>query len=303
MEKDMKREDFAKFLGELRNVNDNGQDTDAFVKKYEHRNVYFYNDGCIKKILASEKNLILTTDLVNAALNLIGSDRIESPKLVNPFIPGEMGYHSVNPDIELTNDRGKDIPRDRISIEVQHEGDNLYKDRLVLYIARLTSNMVKEGDSYQLENLNVVSFQFFNAFKGSPNYRHTVQLKNQDQQVYFDKQTVTLIEVAKFLKNAKDFANDNSRLALWLRAIDTLNREADFSEFAKDPVFKLLQNEVKLCNFSSRYLMTVDMSDFDRAIAKHQKAEEIAKKMRDKNMPIEEIAEFTGLSEEAIRKL
>jgi predicted transposase/invertase (TIGR01784 family) len=299
----MKREDFAKFLGELRNVNDNGQDTDAFVKKYEHRNVYFYNDGCIKKILASEKNLILTTDLVNAALNLIGSDRIESPKLVNPFIPGEMGYHSVNPDIELTNDRGKDIPRDRISIEVQHEGDNLYKDRLVLYIARLTSNMVKEGDSYQLENLNVVSFQFFNAFKGSPNYRHTVQLKNQDQQVYFDKQTVTLIEVAKFLKNAKDFANDNSRLALWLRAIDTLNREADFSEFAKDPVFKLLQNEVKLCNFSSRYLMTVDMSDFDRAIAKHQKAEEIAKKMRDKNMPIEEIAEFTGLSEEAIRKL
>ena len=303
MEKDMKREDFAKFLGELRNVNDNGQDTDAFVKKYEHRNVYFYNDGCIKKILASEKNLILTTDLVNAALNLIGSDRIESPKLVNPFIPGEMGYHSVNPDIELTNDRGKDIPRDRISIEVQHEGDNLYKDRLVLYIARLTSNMVKEGDSYQLENLNVVSFQFFNAFKGSPNYRHTVQLKNQDQQVYFDKQTVTLIEVAKFLKNAKDFANDNSRLALWLRAIDTLNREANFSEFAKDPVFKLLQNEVKLCNFSSRYLMTVDMSDFDRAIAKHQKAEEIAKKMRDKNMPIEEIAEFTGLSEEAIRKL
>ena len=299
----MKREDFAKFLGELRNVNDNGQDTDAFVKKYEHRNVYFYNDGCIKKILASEKNLILTTDLVNAALNLIGSDRIESPKLVNPFIPGEMGYHSVNPDIELTNDRGKDIPRDRISIEVQHEGDNLYKDRLVLYIARLTSNMVKEGDSYQLENLNVVSFQFFNAFKGSPNYRHTVQLKNQDQQVYFDKQTVTLIEVAKFLKNAKDFANDNSRLALWLRAIDTLNREANFSEFAKDPVFKLLQNEVKLCNFSSRYLMTVDMSDFDRAIAKHQKAEEIAKKMRDKNMPIEEIAEFTGLSEEAIRKL
>ena len=72
----MKREEFAKFLGELKIVNDKGQDTDAFIKKYEHRNVYFYNDGCIKKILASEKNLILTTDLVNAALNLIGSDRI-----------------------------------------------------------------------------------------------------------------------------------------------------------------------------------------------------------------------------------
>ena len=46
-----------------------------------------------------------------------------------------------------------------------------------------------------------------------PNYRHTVQLKNQEQEVYFERQTVTLVEVAKFLKNAKDFADDNCRLA------------------------------------------------------------------------------------------
>jgi hypothetical protein len=76
----MIREEFAEFLKELRKINDNGGDVDAFVKKYEHKNVYFYNDGCIKKILASEKNIMLTTDLVNAALGLIGSDRIENPK-------------------------------------------------------------------------------------------------------------------------------------------------------------------------------------------------------------------------------
>ena len=71
----MERNDFAQFLGKLKVTNEKGQDIDAFVKKYEHRNVYFYNDGCIKKILANEKNLMLTTDLVNAALGLIGSDR------------------------------------------------------------------------------------------------------------------------------------------------------------------------------------------------------------------------------------
>ena len=303
----MTREEFAQFLGKLREINNNGDDIDAFVKEHEHRNVYFYNDGCIKKILASEQNLMLTTDLVNAALGLIGSDRIMNPKLVNPFIPGEMGCHSVDPDIGLVNDRGKDVPRDRISIEVQHNMETFYRDRLVLYVARLTSNMVKSGDAYQLENLNVVSFQFFNAFAESANYRHIVQLKNQEQQVYFDKQTVTLIEVEKFLKRAMEYANDTSRLAQWLRAIDTLNREADFSEFANDPVFRLLQNEVKLCRFSSRYLMTVDMSDFDRAVAKHvgamDKAEEIAKKMRDKGADMSFIVETTGLSEEQIREL
>ena len=301
----MERNEFAQFLGKLKKANDNGQDIDAFVKQYEHRNVYFYNDGCIKKILANEKNLMLTTDLVNAALGLIGSDRIANPKLVNPFIPGELGYHSVEPDILLTNDRGEKNPRDRISIEVQHvDNYSLFKDRLVLYVARLTNNMVKQGEVPQLENLHVVSFQFFDAFAKSPNYRHTVQLRNQEQEVYFDRQTVTLVEVAKFLKNAKDYVGDNCRLAQWLRAIDTLNREADFSEFANDPVFKLLQNEVKLCNFSSRYLMTVDMSDFDRAVAEYSTKMDIAKKMLEQGkLSVTEISAVTGLPEAKIRDL
>ena len=301
----MERNDFAQFLGKLKNANDNGQDIDAFVKQYEHRNVYFYNDGCIKKILANEKNLMLTTDLVNAALGLIGSDRIANPKLVNPFIPGELGYHSVEPDILLTNDRGEKNPRDRISIEVQHvDNYSWFKDRLVLYVARLTNNMVKQGEVPQLENLHVVSFQFFDAFAKSPNYRHTVQLRNQEQEVYFDRQTVTLVEVAKFLKNAKDYVGDNCRLAQWLRAIDTLNREADFSEFANDPVFKVLQNEVKLCNFSSRYLMTVDMSDFDRAVAEYSTKMDIAKKMLEQGkLSVTEISAVTGLPEAKIRDL
>jgi len=149
----------------------------------------------------------------------------------------------------------------------------------------------------------VVSFQFFDAFPKSANYRHTVQLRNQEMQVYFDKQTVTLIEVEKFFKDAQRFVGDSSRLAQWLRAIDTLNRDANFSEFANDPIFRLLQNEVKLCNFSSRYLMTVDMSDFDKAVERYEAITEIAKKMRDANKPIEEIIQFTGLSEKTIRNL
>ena len=49
--------------------------------------------------------------------------------------------------------------------------------------------------------------------------------------------------------------------------------------------------------------MTVDMSDFDRAVTEYTTKLEIAKKMRDANKPIEEIIEFTGLSEKKIRNL
>lgn len=304
----MTREEFAAFQRKLKNADNNGLDLDAIVKEYENRNVYFYNDGCIKKILASEKNLMLTTDLLNAALNLVGSDRIENPKLVNPYIPGELGYRSVEPDLLLTNDRGEGIPRDRISIDVQHENnDSLFNDRLVLYVARLTSGMEKVGKFTRLENLHVVSFQFFDAFKESPNYRHKVQLRNQEQRVFFERQTVTLIEVNKFLRQRDVFASDNSRIAQWLRAIDTLNREADFSEFAADPVFKVLQNEVKLFNFSARYMISTMMRDVEQASWEYsgglKKAREIAKKMRDKGVDISFIKETTNLSEEEIREL
>ena len=69
----MTREEFAQFLDKLRDADKNGQDTDAIVKAHEKHNVYFYNDACIKKILASEKNIALTTDLINAALNFNSS--------------------------------------------------------------------------------------------------------------------------------------------------------------------------------------------------------------------------------------
>ena len=49
--------------------------------------------------------------------------------------------------------------------------------------------------------------------------------------------------------------------------------------------------------------MTVDMSDFDKAMERYEAVTEVAKKMRDANKPIEEIIQFTGLSEKTIREL
>ena len=69
------------------------------------------------------------------------------------------------------------------------------------------------------------------------------------------------------------------------------------------PILKLQQNEVKLCNFTSRYLMTVDMSDFDRAVAEYSTKLEIAKGLLKDGVPIEIIVRNTGLSEKTIRNL
>lgn len=293
----MTRKEFAKFIDKLKEAENRGDDLDAIVKEHENENVYVYNDACFKKIFASEKNTALTADLVNAALDLHGDDRIENPQLVNPFTPGEVGYRNSEPDLLLTNERGGKRPRDRISIEIQHEDRTLFKNRVVLYVARLTSNMVKKNEPPVLENLNLLAFQFFNAFpwKKSRKYRHTVQLHNQDMQLYFDKQAITIVEVQKFYHHVEAFADDHSRLAQWLRAIDTLNRGADFSEFANDPVFRVLQNEVKLCNFSSRYLMMEGMNMVDMALERFEAKVEVAKNLLRDGDPAERVARNTGI--------
>ncbi|MCQ2124480.1 MAG: Rpn family recombination-promoting nuclease/putative transposase [Fibrobacter sp.] len=304
----MNRERFAWFLGELKAKNDNGEDIDAFVKQYENETVYIYNDACLRKIFATQANLPLTTDLLNASLNLIGSDRIMDPSLRNPFIPGDLGYRSVEPDIVLTTN-GENGVKDRISIEFQHEGGDLYKDRLVLYVSRHESNMVKPGEVPKLDNLHIISFQLFDTFPWvhSKNYRHTIKLMNQDHDVFFDKLTITLVEVKKFRIRAAEFAGDYSRIAQWLRAIDALNENADFTPFANDPVFRLLQQEVKLCNFSSRFLLKEAMGMTDMTLVKYNAAKEnskqIARNMLAEGASIEFVAKTTKLTVEEIKAL
>ena len=289
----------------LKEADERGENLDAIIKEHENENVYIYNDGCFKKIFASVKNIALTTDLVNAALDLKGPDRIKNPQIVNPFIPGDIGYRNSEPDLLLINDRGGERPRDRISIEVQHEDRTLFRNRVVLYVTRLTSNMVKKNEPPVLENLNLLAFQFFNAFPWnvSQKYRHTVQLRNQDMQLYFDKQAITVVEVQKFHKHAEAFASDNSRLAQWLRAIDALNRKADFSEFADDPVFRVLQNEVKLCNFSSRFLMMEEMDMVDLAVERFEGKVDVAKNFLKDGESEERVARLTGIPLYMVREL
>ena len=66
-------------------------------------------------------------------------------------------------------------------------------------------------------------------------------------------------------------------------------------EFVTDPVFRVLLEEVKLCNFSSRYLMTDEMKSIGRAMYGFMKQEQIARKMLVRDMSPKDVAEITEL--------
>lgn len=273
-------------------------------------------------LLGNPANEAVTVDFLNAVLKLDGADCIDHVTFANPVSPEAFAKTSTS-DI-VADDQHKD----RIVLEVQHVNGKSYADRLVLYAAKhVVAGRVK-GEDYCLRNLNLISLQMFNGFPRSGNYRHSIRLKNQENEVFYEKQTITLVEIPKFLKG--NFTKDNSRLALWLRFFESLNDET-VGNAVVDPMFRLLQERAKLSTFTNEFLVSEAMKMGDhnyelyvekarareeglsegraegrakgRAEGRAEARREMAKGLRDAGVSISLISKQSGLSENEILAL
>ena len=249
----MNREQYAAMLKDISETHKAGGDTAACIAKYNERYkfMYIYNDNVFKILFGSPENEKITIDFLNAVLGFIGSDCINNLAYINPALPDAFGK-SITSDIVATDQR-----LDRIVLEVQ---DDSYNARLVLYTAKHTIASRIKGEDYALRNLNLISLQMFDGFPNSPNYRHSIRFKNQENEEFYDKQTITLVEIPKFLKG--NFATDNSRIAQWLRVIDGLNNETPVAVPEGSP-FALLQEKAQLSIFTEEFLVSEAMKMSD----------------------------------------
>lgn len=320
----MTKEQYAKMLRDICEIHKTGGDTRACIAKYtEHyKYVYVYNDDIFKVLLGNPANEAVTVDFLNAVLKLDGADCIDHVTFANPVSPEAFAKTSTS-DI-VADDQHKDP----IVLEVQHVNGKSYADRLVLYAAKhVVAGRVK-GEDYCLRNLNLISLQMFNGFPRSGNYRHSIRLKNQENEVFYEKQTITLVEIPKFLKG--NFTKDNSRLALWLRFFESLNDET-VGNAVIDPMFRLLQERAKLSTFTNEFLVSEAMKMGDhnyelyvekarareeglsegraegrakgRAEGRAEARREMAKGLRDAGVSISLISKQSGLSENEILAL
>lgn len=166
--------------------------------------------------------------------------------------------------------------------------------------------------------MDFIALQMFDSYPESNDYRHCVQLKNQNNEVFFGKHMLTIVEVAKFIKG--DYRMDESRLACWLRAIECINNEQDLDENAFMANVLHLQNAAKLCNFDMGFLVSEAKFMSDQAYTleierKEARAEGLAegrveerhelakRKLQKGTSSVEEIAEDFSLSVEEVIQL
>lgn len=209
-----------------------------------------------------------------------------------------------------------------IEIEVQiREMDNFFK-RIAYYASELVANQAEPGDwDYDVKPTYVIALARYRIFENDERIVHrasTLDLETGEQIV--DSYNYTIIELAKV-----PFFIGKDSLSKWLFSFRYLSRLRELPPELSDKKFKQLTESAKVSKFSKkefeayqkmyheRWDHNVLKRGFFKEFAMEINAEiaknvsgnkrEIAKKLKARNRPVEEIAEDTGLSIEEINAL
>lgn len=220
-------------------------------------------------------------------------------------------------DITCTSDTGE-----RFIVELQKAKQNYFKERSVYYSTFPIREQGERGDwNFELAAVycvGVLDF-VFDEDKGSNEYLHTVQLKNQQNRVFYDKLTFIYLEMPNFTKTESELVTNTDK---WLYFLKHLPNFQDIPLPLQSSLFEHAFHTAELAKFNDAQRDSYEQSlkvyrdlkntmDYaiEQAEAKGlaQGIEKgillVAKNMKQAGMPIADIAKLTGLNESDIAAL
>jgi predicted transposase/invertase (TIGR01784 family) len=204
-------------------------------------------------------------------------------------------------------------------VELQKLKQDWFKDRTLFYATFPIQDQAKKGDwDYRLEAvycIGVLGFTFDDDKANAREVVHTVKLKDQNHQVFYDKLTLIYLEMPNFKKSLEQL---ETRLDQWLYFINNLEDLQSIPELFKDQVFLNAFETAKLANLEPierdnyQYSLKILRDNYAvmktaikeaRAVALAEglaegelKAKlEIARNLKAAGMSIEQIQTITGL--------
>jgi len=189
-----------------------------------------YTDFGFKKLFGEEQNKHLLISFLNDLLG--GLEHITNLTFQNTeHLPVGTNERKAIFDIYCTNDKGE-----HFIVELQKAKQNYFKDRMVYYSTFPIQQQAKKGDwDFNLKAvycIGILDF-VFSENKDTKEIIHTVQLKNQRNQVFFDKLKFIYIEMPHFNKGLEQLENHCER---WLYFIKNLNTLDEIPELFKDDI-------------------------------------------------------------------
>ena len=267
-----------------------------------------FTDFGFKKIFAEEDSKPLLIDFLN---NLLPESRIVTLAFKDKEKQGKSEEErKAVYDIYCENDKGE-----KIIIELQKVKQNYFKDRTIYYSTFPIQEQAAKGEwNYELKAVfcvGILDFKFDEDKLSKGEVIHTVQLKDQYNQVFYNKLKFVYLEMPHFNKSENEL---ETRLDKWLYFIKHLEDFQTIPQIFKDEIFEKAFEKAEIANYSelerNEYEQSLKTyrdlkSAFETAFddGKLEGKLEIAKSLIENGVSIDLIIKTTGLTLEQIQNL
>lgn len=284
-----------------------------------------FTDFGFKKLFGSEPNKDLLIDFLNQLLppqhQIQDLSYARSEQLGDTVLDRGAVF-----DIYCVSPSGE-----RFIVEMQKAKQLYFKDRSVFYATWPIREQAQRGDGWDfklsaLYLVGILDFVMADDREGAE-VCHRVQLKDQTNRVFYDKLMLIYLEMPKFKKTEAELETTFDK---WLYVLKHLPRLTARPAKLQERVFGKLLEVAEIGKFNREELGQYENSlkhyrDMRNVIAtaviegeaigeakgeakgkvegRHEKAVEVARRALEKNLPLADIAELTGVSEEAIAAL
>ena len=265
-----------------------------------------FTDFGFKKLFGTEFNKELLIDFLN---NVLGDrERIQDLTYLNTENLGnaETDRKAIF-DLYCENEKGE-----KFIIELQNVKQQYFKDRSIFYSTFPIQSQAPKGREWDyylkaVYTIGILNFSFPDQSEQERFLREVQLIDKEAKEVFYDKLTFIYLEMPKFRKSEDELI---SQFDKWMYVIKNLHRLQDKPVKLQEKVFEKLFSEAEIAKLNSE-----DMKAYEESLkvyrdnysvietAKSDTRTEIAKRLKNKGIDFETIAETTRLSKEQIEKL
>ncbi len=284
-----------------------------------------WSDIFVKYLFGAPGHEEILLSFINDVLMDSGFNKIHSVTIENPFNLQEFSSDKLSIlDVRAVDEKDKVF-----HIEIQSQGNDVYKNRILYYWARTYSSQIKKGDLYAklkpVISIHILNFSLIKGIKDCHNWFYLCKNGNLDL-ILTDHLLIHILELPKlrniigmnhlerwlyFLKNEGNTMDKKNKLEIIIKDDEILERAHKVYEHfcSDDQLRQIYESRMEAERLHMTYIEDAEIKG--RAEGKVEgKAEgirkekvEIAKKMIHQEMDKQVISSLTGLSENEIQQL
>lgn len=302
------------------------------MSEFREKFVNPFTDFGFKRLFGEEPNKDLLMDFLNELLKEEQGEIVELTYLKTEYLgTSELNRRAIF-DLYCTNAGGE-----KFIVELQKTKQKFFKDRTLYYSTFPIQEQAVKGSEWDFELKKIYTIAIldfiFDEDKAEPDkYRYDVKLSDIiTHKVFYDKLTFIYLQMPKFNKSVNEL---ETRFEKWMFVLKNLNKLDRIPDKLRENIFEKLFLTAEIAKFSKTEHQNYEDSlkyyrdlknSLDTAKAEGiaegeqiglqkgeqiglQKGEQIGMRKvainaKQKGMPVKDIAELTGLSEEDIAEM